>query len=96
MQSSSTFIRISGPIPEVKKSTLIIDYEKYHCIFGRVRAKRGVGEQLWFVSIHLGGLRVGANHEKFGYFYSHLSLETVLPALKLTQNSYINVNKSFS
>ena len=27
MQSSSTFIRISGPIPEVKKSTLINDYE---------------------------------------------------------------------
>ena len=27
MQSSSTFIRISGPIPEVKKSTLIHDYE---------------------------------------------------------------------
>ena len=27
MQSSSTFIRISGPIPEVKKSALINDYE---------------------------------------------------------------------
>ena len=27
MQSSSTFIRISGPILEVKKSLLINDYE---------------------------------------------------------------------
>ena len=27
IQSSSTFIRISGPIPNVKKSTLVNDYE---------------------------------------------------------------------
>ena len=27
--------------------------------------------------------------EKFDYFYSHLSLETVFPALKLTQNCYL-------
>ena len=27
MQSSSTFIRISGPFPEVKKSVLINDWE---------------------------------------------------------------------
>ena len=27
--------------------------------------------------IHLVGLRVGATPGKFGYFYSHLSLETV-------------------
>ena len=33
--------------------------------------------------IHLGGggLRVGATPGKFYYFYSHLSLETVFPAL---------------
>ena len=28
---------------------------------------------------------------KFGNFYSHLSLETVLPALKLTLISYLNM-----
>ena len=43
MQSSSTFIRISGPIPEVKK--ICID-----CILGRIRAKRGLDEQVRFVS----------------------------------------------
>ena len=50
MQSSSTFIRISGPVPEVKSSTLINDYEKYHCMCRRVQAKQRVGEKAWFVS----------------------------------------------
>ena len=45
--------------------------------------------------IHLGGLRVSATSGKFDYFYSYLSLETVSPALKLTQNCYINVNIFF-
>ena len=42
------------------------------------------------------GLRVGAAPGKVGYFYSHLSLETVFPARKLAQNCYININISFS
>ena len=46
--------------------------------------------------IHLVGLRVGATPGKFGYFYSHLSLETVFSALKLTQNCYINIKITFS
>ena len=45
--------------------------------------------------IHLGGLRVSATSGKFDYLYSYLSLETVSPALKLTQNCYINVNIFF-
>ena len=32
----------------------------------------------------------------FAYFYSHLSLETVFPSCKLTQNYYINISTSFS
>ena len=43
----------------------------------------------------MGGLRVSATSGKFDYFYSYLSLETVSPALKLTQNCYINVNIVF-
>ena len=84
MQSSSTFIRISGPIPEVKKSTLIYDYE-YYRILGKVRTKRGIDEQVWFVPNTLEGLRVGATPEKLGYFHSHLSLEGVFPAVKATE-----------
>ena len=57
MQSSSTFIRISGFIPEVKKKKKIcIDqlFGKY-CILGRIRAKRGVDEQVCFVTNTVGG-----------------------------------------
>ena len=34
---------------------------------------------------YLGGLRISATSGKLDYFYSHLSLEAVFPALKLTQ-----------
>ena len=69
---------------------------KYCCIFRRVRAKRGVGEEVWFVPNTLGVLRVWATEKKLGYFYFHLSLEAASPVLKLTQNCYINKNISFS
>ena len=32
---------------------------------------------------------------KFGYFYSHLTLKRVFPALKLMQNYYMNINIIF-
>ena len=43
MKFSSTFIRMSGPIPEVEKC---IDQwlGKYYCIQGRLRAKQYVDE----------------------------------------------------
>ena len=55
MQSSSTFISISGPIQEVKKKAY--DYQwlwKYYCLFRRVQAKWVVGEQVWFLRNTLG------------------------------------------
>ena len=48
MQSSSTLIRISGPIPE-KKIGLDQWLGKY-CILGRNRGKRGVAKEVCFVS----------------------------------------------
>ena len=33
---------------------------------------------------------------KYYNLYRNLSLETVFPALKLTQNSYVNMNTTFS
>ena len=68
---------------------------KYYCLSRRVRAKRDVGEQVWFVPNTCAGLRGNVTSEIFDYFYSHLSVETVFPALKLIQNHYINVNTSF-
>ena len=42
--------------------------------------------KLGLFQIHLeGGLGISATSGKFDYFYSYLSLETVFPALKLTQ-----------
>ena len=45
--------------------------------------------------MHLRGLKVGANLGNFCYFYSHLSLETVFPSIKLTQIYYINMSIFF-
>ena len=42
MRSSSTFIRISGPIPEVKKSAMINDWENIiaHWELGKVTCRQ--------------------------------------------------------
>ena len=39
-------------------------------------------------------MRVSATPGKFGYSYSHLSLETVFPAFMLTQNCYVHTYKN--
>ena len=67
---------------------------KYYCLFRRVGAKRDVAEQVSFVSNLFGGSEGQCHLRKIDYFYSHLILETVFPALKLTQNCYINANIS--
>ena len=97
MQSSSTFIKISGPNPRIKKICIDQRLWRYYCLFRRVRAKQGVGEQIWFAANRkkLGSLRVSAFSGKFDYFYSHLSLKKVFSALKLIQNYFINVNIFF-
>ena len=58
-------------------------------------SKQSVGKQVWFVLNLFGGISVGDTPERFGYFYSYLSLETVFPARKLTQNFCINISISF-
>ena len=56
MQSSSTFIRMSGPIPEVKKKICIDKWlGKCYCILERIQANRGVSEQVRFVPNIVGG-----------------------------------------
>ena len=73
MQSSSTFIRISGPILEVKKSALINDWE--NIALGRIRAKRGVGKQLWFVPNTVWGTGKSHNPRKILQFLPLFKLE---------------------
>ena len=50
MQSLSTFIRTSGPIPEMQKPALINDWQNLADL-----AKQGIGKQVWFVSNTVGG-----------------------------------------
>ena len=82
MESSRRFIKISGPIPGVKKSALINDYENIAYSEECEQSEVQVNKCDLFQK-HLVGLRPSATIRKFGYFHSHWSLELVL---KLTQN----------
>ena len=48
MQSSSTLIKISGPIPKVKKIWIDQRFKKYFCTLERIQAKQGDGKQVVF------------------------------------------------
>ena len=63
---------------------------KCHYTLQRIWAKRGVSKQVWFVAKTAGGLAC------WEWYNPHLSLETVLPALKLPHNCYIiNIKSDF-
>ena len=67
-------------------------------MLGRIWAKQGVGEQVWFVSHTVGesGTDDGvATPGKVCNFFLLLSLETAFPALKLTQSFYLIMSNSF-
>ena len=83
MQSSSTFIRISGLIPEVKKSALINYYENIIAYSEESEQTEMQANKCGLFQIHLEGLRGSVTSEKFDYFYPHLGLETVFPVLTL-------------
>ena len=72
LQSSSLLVRISVTKPEVKTLCIGQLLRKY-CIFGRIQAKEGIGEQFWFVSNTVEGSEGLATP---GIFFSpHLSLK---------------------
>ena len=80
----STFIKISGHIPEVKKS-FDQRFGKCYCISGSILAKWGVDEQVWFVPDTV--VRSG--------WQTWNLMGTIFPAFILTQNCCINMNISF-
>ena len=82
--------------PRSKKICTDQDYENIIAYSEESEQREMQANKFGLFQTYLGGLRVSATSGKFDYFYSHLSLETVFPALKLTQNCYINVNISFS
>ena len=61
-------------------------------MLGRIQAKRGFSEQVWFVPKTVGGSGVTQHHS----YSAHLKLETVFPAHKLAQNCYTNLKIFFS
>ena len=96
MQFSSTFIRVLwSPIPETKKISISQWLWKHYCRLERIRAKRSVCEQVWFVLNTVGWYGDSRTTGKFCNFQLHLSLETVFPVLKMTQIYYINMSIFF-
>ena len=54
MQSSSTFIKVPRPLPEVEITCIDLRLGKYYCILESIRAELGVNEQVLFVSNTIG------------------------------------------
>ena len=75
-----------GSITEVKKFALINDYDNNIAYLEKSQQTDVYANKFGLFQIHLGGgLGISATSGKFYYFYFHLSLETVFPALKLSQ-----------
>ena len=93
MQSFSTFIRISGYIPEVEKALHWLMIGKIVLHTGKNPSKERHCQSRLVCSWY--SCRVWVQHKpgKLCNLYPHLSsMETVFSALKLTQNYYINMN----
>ena len=73
------------PIAEVKKSQLINDYENIIAYSEESKQSEVYVNKCDLFQKHLRVLEISATSGKLDYFYSHSSLETVFPALKLTQ-----------
>ena len=74
MQSSSTFIKISRPITEVKKkSGLINDGKNIFAYWKESKQSESLGNKLDFFQIQLGGLSGGTTPGKFYSFFFHLN-----------------------
>ena len=95
MQSSRIYIRIWALIPDVKKNLhwSIIGTRFLH--IGKNPSKARCRRTNMVCPKYDWRSGVTATPEKVCKIYSHLSLETVFPVLKLTQNFYINIHTFF-
>ena len=95
MQSSRICIRIWGLIPDVKKNLYWSMIGKRFLHIGKNPIKARCRRTILVCpkyDCRSGGT---ATPEKVRNSYSYLSLETVFPVLKLTQNCYINIHTFF-
>ena len=85
MQSSSTFVWISGPIPKVKKKfALINDFKNFIAHWKESEQSKALMNKFGLFRIELGGPGGGATPGKFCILYPHLSLETVFESISFS------------
>ena len=77
------------------KSALINDWESF-AYWGEYEQSDQLVTRFGLFQIQKRGLGGVATSGKFCKFYLYLNLEIVFPAIKLTQNCYININISSS
>ena len=70
------------------KKAYIDQWLRKYCVLGKICEKQGVREHVWFVPNIVGESREVVTPGKFCNFFPHLSLKTVFPALKLSQNCF--------
>ena len=95
MQSSRIYIRIWALIPDVKKNLHWSIIGKRFLHIGKNPSKARCRRTNLVCPKYDWRSGVTATPEKVCKIYSHLSLETVFPVLKLTQNFYINIHTFF-
>ena len=95
MQSSRIYIRIWALIPDVKKNLHWSIIGKRFLHIGKNPSKARCRRTNMVCPKYDWRSGVTATPEKVCKIYSHLSLETVFPVLKLTQNFYINIHTFF-
>ena len=95
MQSSRIYIRIWALIPDVKKNLHWSIIGKRFLHIGKNPSKARCRRTNLVCPKYDWRSGVTATPEKVCKIYSHLSLETIFPVLKLTQNFYINIHTFF-
>ena len=78
MQFSSTFIKLSGSVPEVKKSGLINDWENNFTYCKEFEQSEVLENKLSLFQIQLGGLGGSVTPEKFCSFSISLNCHKIV------------------
>ena len=88
METLSTFIRLSGPIPEVKHSALINNFENIIAYREKCWVKWGVDKKVWFVPNTYGGSMNWCHHRKVLLFLLSFNLINSIPSTLIKKLLY--------
>lgn len=92
IQYSSTFVKISGVIPDIKKPALTNNWENVIAYCEESKQSKALANNFGLLQIQVGGL--GSSATNFSIFTLNLVWKYLFPALKLTLNYSINMNIS--